>query len=437
MAGRRRTRIPLDVFLNGRLVGELRRETSGAIDFRYAQTWLGWENSFPVSLSLPLREDRYIGQPVVAVFDNLLPDNVEIRQRLAARTQAGGTDAFSLLAAIGRDCVGALQFMPGGEAPAITRTPEGRPITDAEVAAIIGELGQSPLGVTAGNEFRISLAGAQEKTALLRWNDQWHIPHGSTPTTHIIKPRIGRTGQGIDLSDSVENEFFCMKLAQAAGLPTAEVSMQSFSGTRVLVVERFDRLWTRDGRLLRLPQEDTCQALSVPPVLKYQSDGGPGLVSLLELLRASDEPAADQRRLLSAQLFFWLIGATDGHAKNFSIHLLPGTRFHLAPLYDVMSAQPYVAAHQIRRNQFKLAMSVGRNRHYVVDEIRPRHFLQTAEAAGVDPAVVEEIMADLAQRVSAAAQQLTRTLPADFPMQLAEQIVGGIESRMQRLSSGH
>ena len=433
MAGRKKTRMPLDVFINGWLAGQLRRETSGAIDFQYASSWLAWENTFPVSLSLPLREDRYIGAPVVAVFDNLLPDNDQIRQRLAARTRAQGTDAFSLLTAVGRDCVGALQFLPEGEAPSASGMIEGRSLSDAEVAVILGDFGQAPLGVTAGGEFRISLAGAQEKTALLWWKDRWHIPHGSTPTTHIFKPAIGRLASGIDLSESIENEYLCLKLSKAIGLPSAEVAIAKFGDKLALVVERFDRRWTRDGRVLRLPQEDGCQALSVPPSRKYEADGGPGIAGLLELLKASDDPAADQRLLVKAQVFFWLLGATDGHAKNFSLHLLPGGRFRLAPLYDIMSTQPCVDAGQLRHNQFKLAMAVGKNRHYIVDDVLPRHFVQTAGLAGVGKAAVDGILAELADAMPRALEAVARSLPESFPSRLLDQITGGIQRRLRAI----
>jgi serine/threonine-protein kinase HipA len=184
-------------------------------------------------------------------------------------------------------------------------------------------------------DFRISIAGAQEKTALLRWKNCWHKPSGTTATTHILKPQIGRLPNGIDLSCSVENEFFCLKLTAALGLPSAEVEIADFGGQRVLVVERFDRRWARDGRLLRLPQEDCCQALSVPPSLKYEADGGPGIPAILNLLNGSDDPTADRHRVLKALVVFWLLGATDGHAKNFSIFLGPGGRFSATPLYDV------------------------------------------------------------------------------------------------------
>jgi serine/threonine-protein kinase HipA len=436
MAGRKKTRIPLSVFLNGRLVGTLRRESSGAIDFKYAPGWLDWENAFPVSLSLPLREDRYIGAPVIAVFDNLLPDNSQIRRRLAARTQAEGIDAFSLLSAVGRDCVGALQFLPEGEEPANVGDVSGRPLSAAEVATLLGDLTQAPLGVTSEAEFRISLAGAQEKTALLWWRDQWHIPHGSTPTTHILKPGIGKLPNGLDLSDSVENEYLCLRLAGAMGLPCADGAIARFGDKRVLVVERFDRRWTRDGRLLRLPQEDCCQALSVPPEQKYEPDGGPGIARLLDLLRASDDPGADQRVFLKSQIFFWLIGATDGHAKNYSLHLLPGGRFRLAPLYDIMSAQPYVDTGQIRRNQYKLAMAVGKNRHYVIDEILPRHLEQTASLAGVGKALVTEVMTEVTRLLPRAIDEVAASLPDGIPVRLMEQISAGTRHRLRSIGSG-
>lgn len=434
MAGRRKTRIPLNVFVNGRLVGRLRREAGGAIDFLYAAEWLSWENAFPVSLSLPLREDRYVGAPVLAVFDNLLPDDNDTRRRLAARTAAAGIDAFSLLGAVGRDCAGAMQFLPEGEALAAQEAISGRALSDKEVAAILGNLAQAPLGVTAEAEFRISLAGAQEKTALLWWNDAWHIPHGATPTTHILKPEIGMRG-GVDLSQSVENEYLCLKIAKAAGLPCAGARIATFNGARTLVVERFDRRWTKDGRLLRLPQEDCCQALGVAPARKYESDGGPGIVPILELLKGSDDPEADRRLFLKAQALFWLLGATDGHAKNFSLHLLPGGRFRLAPLYDIMSTQPYVAAKQLRESQFRLAMAVGKNRHYHVEEVLPRHFVQSAAAAGIGDAMVTAVMQDLAATLPQAFDEVASALPAGFPAQIVESIAAGMNRRLRRIEA--
>lgn len=384
-----------------------------------------------MSLSLPLREDRFIGDPVIAVLDNLLPDNDQIRRRLAERVRAGGYDAYSLLAAVGRDCVGALQFLPDGADPGPAGGIAGRPLGDEEIAAILGDLKRTPLGVDESGEFRISLAGAQEKTALLYWQDQWQVPHGSTATTHILKPEIGLLPNGIDLSQSIENEHLCMRLTAAFGLPTAHTEIREFGGRRALVVERFDRVHTRDGRLLRLPQEDCCQALSVPPPRKYEPDGGPGMRQILDLLKASDEPEVDQRLFFKAQIVFWLLGATDGHAKNFSIALLPGGRFRLTPLYDVMSAQPNVDAGEIRHNTMKLAMAVGDSRHYVIDQIMPRHFLQTAAGSGVPASLVQSILDEIENDTDRAIDVAVDGLPPGFPERIVSSVIEGMRRRLR------
>jgi serine/threonine-protein kinase HipA len=428
---RPRTRIPLKVYLNARLVGQLRRQASGAIDFQYEPDWLSWEHTLPVSLSLPLREDRYTGAPVIAVFENLLPDDAGIRRRLAERVHADGSDAYSLLTKIGRDCVGALQFLPEGVEPGAAGAVKGRPVGEDYIARKIGDLSVTPLGVDEDEEFRISLAGAQEKTAMLFWKKKWHVPHGTTATTHIIKPQIGVLPSGVDLTRSVENEYLCLKLTAGLGLPSAHVAMADFKGNRVLVVERFDRLWTRDRRLLRLPQEDCCQSLSVPPMRKYESDGGPGMAAILNILKGSDDPEADRCFFLKAQIVFWLLGATDGHAKNFSVFLRPGGRFRLTPLYDVMSVQPAVDAKQLRRNKMKLALAVGDNRHYAVHEIMPRHFLQTAAKSGIPASAVQSILNDLLEAGQSAVRKATEELPAGFPEELAQSIVSGLRARMR------
>lgn len=429
---RQRTRVPLDVFQNGRLVGQLKRETSGAIEFKYATDWLNWEHTFPVSLSLPLREDRYIGDPVIAVFDNLLPDNSQIRGRLAERTRASGTDVFSLLTAIGRDCVGALQFLPDGMDPGPVGEIRGRVASEAEIAHILINLEGAPLGVDGDDEFRISLAGAQEKTALLYFDDIWQVPRGSTATTHILKPQIGQRGNK-DLSQSVENEYLCMTFTSELGLPTAEISIEDFENQRALVVSRFDRKWTRDGRLLRVPQEDCCQALSFPHTLKYQRDGGPDILSILEFLKASDDPQYDQKQFLKTQIVFWLLGATDGHAKNFSVFLYPGGGFQLTPLYDVMSTQPLLDAGQLRRNQMRLAMSAGNNRHYRVHDVLPRHYQQSAARAGIPERTIRGILQELTEQVPAAIEKVRNELPGDFPETICNSIFSGIEQRMRRV----
>jgi serine/threonine-protein kinase HipA len=425
--------VPLNVYLNSRFVGQLRRDPAGAIAFQYDVGWLAWPHTLPVSLSLPLREPAYTGTPVQAVFENLLPDNGELRGRIAARTKAEGTDAYSLLNAIGRDCVGALQFLPPDIDPGQAGVINGVPISKGEISTLLANLATSPLGIGEDEEFRISVAGAQEKTALLYWNRRWYKPHGTTATTHIFKPSIGRLPNGLDLTHSVENEYLCLKLLAAIGLPAAKAQMATYGERRVLIVERFDRLWTQDGRLLRLPQEDCCQALSVVPSRKYQSDGGPGIEAILHLLRGSDTPAEDQRIFLKAAIAFWLLGATDGHAKNFSVFLLPGGRYHMAPLYDVISAQPSVDANQIRHNQFRLAMAVGDNRHYIIKTIAARHFIQTANRGGIGEKVVVSIFDELRETAEKAIDREAAKLPKGYPMEVAESIISGMKRRLRAI----
>jgi len=431
---RRRRHEPLRVLLNNRLVGHLSKAASGAIAFHYDQSWLDWEHALPVSLSLPLREDAYRGEPVVAVFDNLLPDSGALRRRVAEKVGAAGTDAYSLLAAIGHDCVGALQFIsPDDDIATDTAAIAGEPVDDAAIEKLLMGLAQAPLGLDREDAFRISVAGAQEKTALLWHGGRWLKPHGTTATTHIFKTQIGRLPNGIDLSDSVDNEYYCLRLAAAFGLPVNNAGIRTFGATRALVIERFDRRWAKDGRLLRLPQEDCCQALSVPPTLKYQNDGGPGLVQVLDLLKGSDNPAADQVTVFKAQILFWLIGATDGHAKNFSIFLTPGGSYHLTPLYDVLTAQPSLDARQIERKQMRLAMSVGTRRHYKISEIQARHFIQTGEKTGLPKALVRDALAEMAAAAAGAIETVEGELPADFPPAIHDAVKEAVTARVRRL----
>ncbi|MEM5468825.1 type II toxin-antitoxin system HipA family toxin [Celeribacter marinus] len=432
--GRKRSYIPLNVFLNSRLVGQLVRESSGGVSFAYARDWLSWEHRMPVSLSLPLQENRYSGAPVMAVFDNLLPDSDLIRRRVAERVGAEGVDAFSLLSQIGRDCVGALQFLPDAQEPQPMSELTGEPVDEAQIEAILSDLDLAPLGIRRENDFRISVAGAQEKTALLRKDGQWIEPTGTTPTTHIIKPQIGRLPNGMDLSDSVENEYLCLKLMGAFGLRAASVEMAQFGDKKALVVERFDRRWTSDGRLIRLPQEDCCQALSVVPTQKYQNEGGPGISDIMDLLLGSDAPNQDRYDFFKANVLFWLLGATDGHGKNFSVSLLPGGRFRMTPLYDVLTVQPTVDARQIERKYFKLAMNFGNSNHYKVADIVGRHIVETGVRSGLSRAVVQGLFEELQETSRGIFEATFNQLPAGFPEVLLASIDCALKARLRLLN---
>lgn len=427
----------LSVYLNSKPVGGLTQAASGAITFSYDEAWLAWPSAMPVSISLPLTGEVFRGAPVINVFDNLLPDAEQVRRNVAERLGAPGTDAFSLLSVAGRDCVGALQFLPEGEMPGPVGEVRGDVLTEGEIAAMIRRLRVAPLGMEREDEdFRISIAGAQDKTALLKIGGQWRRPTGTTATTHILKPAIGVIHIGFDLADSVQNEFLCLRLCAAMGLEVAEAAIERFEDQTVLSVTRFDRLWTDDNRLLRLPQEDFCQALSVPPTQKYQRDGGPGILTILERLKESDRPAEDRRAFLKAQMAFWLIGATDGHAKNFSIAHRPGGGFKLTPLYDILSAQPLADAGTLRRNRFKMAMPVGRSNHYRMDEIQRRHFSEASDAAGLPIGTVDAICKEFQADVPGALDQIASLAGNIIPAELVESLSEGIRSRQRALELG-
>lgn len=442
LMARRKTHIPLNVFLNSRLVGRLEKETSGAIQFQYDPSWLERRGTFSISLSLPLRSQAYRGEPVVAVFDNLLPDNERVRKRVAERTGAQGVDPYSLLEQIGRDCVGALQFLPDDVEVDAVSSITGEPISDSEIEHLLANLENAPLGMDDEHEFRISVAGAQEKTALLRCGAQWMRPTGTTPTTHILKPQIGQipTAFGtIDLSNSVDNEHYCLQIMESFGLSVAKTEIVTFGQRRVLVVERFDRQWLDEGkRLLRLPQEDCCQALGIPPSQKYQSSvqggkNGPSAVDILKLLKAGDKPLTNQMEFLKSQIIFWLIGATDGHGKNFSVFLRPGGGFELTPFYDVLSAQPVFDQKQIPHNKYKLAMSAGDSRKYTILNIRGRHFAETAKEAGMGSTLVKQVFDEIISAAPDAADRALAKMPKDFAMEIHDSVKAAITNRIRYL----
>lgn len=435
---RRRAHAPLDVLINGRLVGRLEKESGGTIRFQYHPDWLEWEPAFAISLSLPLRETPWTGAPVSAVFENLLPDNSEIRRKVAERTGAAGTDAYSLLEEIGRDCVGALQFLPAGDNPASGIPIQGKELSKDEIGNILAGLARAPLGMDMEDEFRISVAGAQEKTALLLKDGRWMRPVGTTPTTHLLKPQLGEipTASGIiDMNASVDNEHYCLRLLKHFGLEVAHTWIETFGERRVLVVERFDRRW-RQNDILRLPQEDCCQALGIPPTLKYQNQGGPSAVDILRLLQGADQPLEDQSDFLKALILFWLIGAADGHGKNFSIFLRPGGRYGMTPLYDILTAQPALDRRQIPNNRYKLAMSAGRNRKYRILDIAGRHFVETAREAGLGTATIVHVIREILEKADTACQKALEEMPPDFAEETHASVAAAMPSRARLLASG-
>lgn len=430
--GRKRKSHALDLYVGSSKIGTYARAATGATSFRYDDAWLGSDRAFPVSLSLPLSDRVWTGDAIASVFDGLLPDDQTVREAIAAREGADSAGTFDLLSAIGRDCVGALRFVPEGEYPGDPAKMTYRPIDDAEISRRLAALARAPLGMAAHREdgkdaedFRISIAGMQEKTAFLYAEDGWQLPLGATPTSHIFKPAMREGPDGADFSDSPWNEWFCLNLCAGFGLPSANADVRHFDNKPVIVVERFDRRW-QDGVLYRLPQEDLCQALGVPPSRKYESDGGPGILAILEFLNQAANPRADRLTFFKAQIVFWLLAAIDGHAKNFSVFLTPGG-FSLTPMYDVMSAAPYP---ELTPQKIKLAMAIGDNRHYRVKEIVPRHFYQMGRAAGFAEEDIDEMFADVAQSLDSVLEDAANAADeAGMPTRTRDAIINGVRAR--------
>lgn len=426
----------LFVFMNGQKVGQLTRTTAGQLRFVYSTEWLQSDARRPLSLSMSLVQQAHTGDVVDNFFENLLPDSQPIRNRIQARFGAKSSRCFDLLWHVGRDCVGAIQLLPEDAAGIDVRRIDDEPLTDAEIVEILRNYRTMPLGMGGDNDFRISIAGAQEKTALLWKDNGWRRPLGVTPTSHIFKLPIGQiVHSGMDLTDSVENEWLCHLLFKAYGIPVADAEIAVFEDVKALVVKRFDRRWAEDGSwLIRLPQEDMCQALNVPPALKYESDGGPGIEQIMNLLLGSVDALADRRTFMKTQVLFWLLGAIDGHAKNFSIFLLPGGSFRLTPAYDVMSAYPLVAKRQIELQKLKMAMAIkGKSSHYLWDKIQFRHWLSMAHACKFPKNEMEQIVGELLDSMDEIVKRVAGELPSSFPENVAEPLFTGMTKARDRL----
>lgn len=416
--------------------------TRGGVEFEYDPSWMASAAGRPLSLSLPYAGGQALrGDHVRNYFDNLLPDSEPIRQRLASRFKTATTQAFDLLQAIGRDCVGAVQLLGEDESPVDVRSITGTPMSEVDIENLL--LQTSGSGSFGGgqdeDELRISLAGAQEKTALLWHRGAWQRPHGTTPTTHILKLPLGMVGhRRADFATSVENEWLCLNLLAEYGLPVPRCAILQFGSQKALAVERFDRQLHSSGNwFMRLPQEDFCQALGKPSHLKYESDGGPGLVDLATVLSRSERAHQDLGVLLTAQILFWALAAPDGHAKNFSIQLLPQGRYRLAPLYDVMSIWPVEGSgpSQFSWHKTRLAMALlGKNKHYNLKDVQRRHFNSTAVRCFYG-GNCEDLIEKVIEATPGAIERVGARLPAGFPLRVANAIFTALARSIDQLAA--
>ncbi|PPU78512.1 MULTISPECIES: type II toxin-antitoxin system HipA family toxin [Xanthomonas] len=415
--------------IGDQVIGHLSSDAHGRPLFAYTRDWQRSKNALPLSLNLPLSREDHPTAAVGAVLWGLLPDNETTVQRWASRFQVSPRNPLALLAHVGEDCAGAVQFVTEDRlADVLSGASDSiEVLTDAELETRLRRL-RRDIGAArqVDDVGQFSLAGAQAKIALLHDGRQWAIPAGRIPTTHILKPPSG------EYDGFVENELFCLRLANSIGLPTAACQALRFGEETAICVERYDRLQI-DGTLLRIHQEDICQALGVMPQIKYQNQGGPGVEAISQLLWThSSQPRQDVETLFQALAFNYLIGGTDAHAKNYSLLLGQGGQVRLAPLYDISSALPYP---QLQRRRIKLAMKMGS--HYRWWDIRPSDWVQVASTLRLDASECLAWMHRVASDMPDRAQELLVALAREgVAHPILEALVGEIAnacSRMRKL----
>lgn len=399
------------VLLNGVEAGTVEQTPGGHLQFTYAERWREDRSAYPLSLSMPLARARHEDGVIRPYMEGLLPDNDRVLEMWARQFGVSARNPYSLLKHVGEDAAGAVQFVPRSRVAGLRREPGSVEwLTESEISLRLARLlvDQSEWR-RAGDRGLFSLAGAQPKTALLWAGGRWGVPSGRIPTTHILKP------PALDLEAFAENEHLCLRLAGALGLPAVNSELGRFGDQLAIVVERYDRV--ADGEeITRIHQEDFCQAAAVSPRIKYEAEGGPGAGAVARLIEEhSSDAGQDLDTFVAALALHWAIGASDAHAKNYSILIAPGGQVRLAPLYDVLSVLPYPDRFYPRKVQ--LAMTVGgENRLWYLGS---RHWDRFAKASGLSVDRVRDRVLDTVSRVpdclaDVCAEASEEGLPAPF-----------------------
>jgi serine/threonine-protein kinase HipA len=376
----------LPVYFEQRLVGTVHVERSGP-SFTYSAGWIGLRGAFPISLTIPLKSERFSSDIFLPWAANLLPESEQLRTLGQLLGMSRG-DVIGLLSAIGGDTAGALSFGQVGRASSVQWRPVGKP---EEVERMIEDLPNKPFLI--GEEgVSMSLAGVQSKIAVaVDDDDRIYIPMNGSPSTHILKPDSPR------LPGGVQNEAFCLTLAKRLGISTPTITTSRAGKRTYLLVKRYDRT-DFGGRCRRLHQEDYCQALGMPPSTKYESNQtgicGPSLKGMFELTRRH-MPATEIIRLLDNVVFNVLTCNSDAHAKNYSIMIRPGYA-SLAPIYDVMCGEVW---ENVTKN---LAQKIGGTNRG--DHLKRTHWQRFARECGLNPRQVINRVGALARSAIAEAQ---------------------------------
>ena len=390
------------LYIAGSLAGHVLQDEDGALSFTYEPSYSGP----PVSLSMPIAPVAYPQRIIRPYLQGLLPDDPSVRADIADCYSCSGENPFALLTHIGLDCPGAVQLVPDHAAYLIeSRSGSLVELSDSDLEErlhLLRERASSPW--VADRTGQWSLGGAQSKMALRYQGGRWYDCEGSEPTTHILKPGvIGYDNQALD-------EYLCQRVASEMGLPAAQVEYLTFGSEHAVSIKRYDRHSNEDGTVVRVHQEDLCQALSVDPSRKYAEQGGPSSPAVLALLGTTGANRSRNLQLFVLYLLFnYFMGATDAHAKNYSILLGTEGTALLAPLYDVASIAPYQPLTPRRRKPLRTAMSIGgENRFGMLDG---RHLEQLAHDESLAAAgITREWIMSSAERMATEAPQALRAV---------------------------
>ena len=383
----------LDVYLHDEKVGVLEQDESGQLTFAYGRDYLETGKT-AISVSMPLREEPFTDSTVRPYFSGLLPDE-RARQRLASVLGVSRENTFGLLDIIGGECAGALSLLRQGTAPPEFTAGDIEPLGKKHLENLLMQLRERPL--LGGQEgVRLSLAGAQDKLAVCLIDGEIALPKDGRPTTHILKPFI----EGLE--GTVENELYCMTLAKRMGLDAPAVSKGSVGKIGFILVERYDRQLEENGTINKLHQEDFCQALSVPPELKYEEEGGPGVEHLQTLIQKhARRPAADRLTLQRMLIFHYLVGNADAHAKNYAL-LYRKDAPDLSPLYDVVCTAAYP------RLAKKMAMQIGGRA--LPDTVQLQHWFSLVPATKPAQRLLAGELTHMAEEIDVKADEVLEEL---------------------------
>ncbi|WP_332398594.1 HipA domain-containing protein [Vibrio metschnikovii] len=396
---------------NNMLVGQFVQQSKTNVSFSYSDEWLAYDSAFPISLSLPLVRGECSAFNALNFINNLLPDLTGERLELARSIGVQSVDALTLLSKIGHDCTGSISFTDCKEPPVV-----GWEYRELSISQLDELVTQRKSFLPFFGDYRPCISGTQPKTTLMKLNDKWYVPQRKSISSHIIKYPIGAIAQNnsvLDMRSSVENEFICAQIAKKLGfnVPNVEI-ITTASGAKALAVERFDRCFG-DGVMTRRHQEDFCQIFGVPEHQKYQSENNLGVSNIVDVLSFSAKSTANNHDFFKFMVLQCLLGATDGHLKNFSVHIDPGGHYQIAPFYDLLSAYPAIGVTGLNKRKLKLAMGLKASRGYKyhINKICLRHIEQTANQFGISNANCHEIISAFLAQFSRALSSIDNRFP--------------------------